>query len=44
MESEAKRIEDAVRRVLDSGIRTPDLGGKAGTKEVGDAIVAALGG
>lgn len=44
MENEAKRIEDAVRRVLDSGIRTPDLGGKAGTKEVGDAIVAALAG
>lgn len=44
MESEAKRIEDAVRQVLDSGIRTPDLGGKAGTREVGDAIVAALAG
>ena len=42
MDSEAKKIEDAVRKVLDSGIRTPDLGGKAGTKEVGDAIVAAL--
>lgn len=42
MEPEAKRIEDAVRRVLDGGICTPDLGGKAGTKEVGDAIVDAL--
>lgn len=42
MESEAQRVEDAVRRVLDAGLRTPDLGGKAGTREVGDAIVAAL--
>ncbi|KAJ5087046.1 hypothetical protein NUU61_008353 [Penicillium alfredii] len=42
MEEEARRVEDAVRKVLDSGLRTPDLGGKAGTKEMGDAIVAAL--
>ena len=42
MEAEAKQIEDAVRVVLDSGKRTPDLGGKAGTREVGDAIVAEL--
>lgn len=43
MEIEARRIEDAVRQALDSGVRTPDLGGKARTKEVGDAIVSALG-
>ncbi|BAE65768.1 unnamed protein product [Aspergillus oryzae] len=42
MEREAQQIEEAVRTVLDSGIRTPDLGGKAGTTEVGDAIVAVL--
>ncbi|KAJ5476851.1 hypothetical protein N7475_002580 [Penicillium sp. IBT 31633x] len=42
MEDEARRVEDAVRKVLDSGLRTPDLGGKAGTKEVGDAIMSAL--
>lgn len=42
MEDEARRVEDAVRKVLDTGIRTPDLRGKAGTKEVGDAIVSAL--
>ena len=42
MEIEARQIEDAVRAVLDKGIRTPDLGGKSGTKEFGDAVVAAL--
>lgn len=42
MEAEAQRIENAVRKVLDSGLRTPDLGGKAGTIEVGDAIISAL--
>jgi 3-isopropylmalate dehydrogenase len=42
METEARQVEDAVRKVLDSGVRTPDLGGKAGTKEVGDVIVSAL--
>ncbi|GAT26311.1 3-isopropylmalate dehydrogenase [Aspergillus luchuensis] len=42
MEIEARQIEDAVRAVLDKGIRTPDLGGESGTKEFGDAVVAAL--
>ena len=42
MDTEARRVEEAVRRVLDSGIRTRDLGGKTGTSEMGDAIVAAL--
>lgn len=42
MEEEAKKIENAVRDVLESGIRTGDLRGKASTVEVGDAIVAAL--
>ncbi|KAL2819105.1 Isopropylmalate dehydrogenase-like domain-containing protein [Aspergillus granulosus] len=42
METEARQIEDAVRAVLDKGIRTSDLGGKSGTKEFGDAVVAAL--
>ena len=42
MATEARRVEDAVRTVLDSGTRTADLGGKATTSELGDAIVAAL--
>ncbi|KAJ6157922.1 hypothetical protein N7470_005514 [Penicillium chermesinum] len=42
MEREAQQVEDAVRKVLDSGLRTPDLRGKSSTTEVGDAIVAAL--
>ena len=42
MEAEAKRVEDAVRKVLDSGIRTPELKGNVETKELGDAVVAAL--
>lgn len=42
MEKEARQIEEAVRAVLDAGIRTSDLGGNSGTKEFGDAVVAAL--
>ena len=42
----ADRIETAVRRVLDDGLRTPDIespGTKVvGTVEMGDAVVAAL--
>ncbi|EGE09180.1 3-isopropylmalate dehydrogenase A [Trichophyton equinum CBS 127.97] len=37
---EAKIIETAVRNILESGIKTGDIGGKATTKEVGDAIAA----
>ena len=40
--AESKAIEDAVRRTIESGIRTRDLGGKASTVEVGDAVVAEL--
>src|SRR5579863_252192 len=41
----AAAVEGAITRVLSdpSAPRTPDLGGKAGTKELGAAIVAALG-
>ncbi|KAI1212907.1 3-isopropylmalate dehydrogenase [Annulohypoxylon truncatum] len=39
---EADAIELAVKNVIDSGVRTKDLGGSASTKEVGDAVVAEL--
>ena len=38
----AAQVEAAVERVLADGVRTADLGGSAGTAEVGDAVVAAL--
>jgi len=42
----AQRIERAVNRVLDAGLRTPDIWSegtqKVGTEAIGDAIVAAL--
>ena len=43
---QADRIENAVKRVLAQGLRTPDIyepgSEKVGTKEMGDAVVAAL--
>nr|P87256.1 RecName: Full=3-isopropylmalate dehydrogenase A; Short=3-IPM-DH A; Short=IMDH A; AltName: Full=Beta-IPM dehydrogenase A [Aspergillus niger]AAB50827.1 beta-isopropylmalate dehydrogenase [Aspergillus niger]AAD10278.1 beta-isopropylmalate dehydrogenase [Aspergillus niger] len=39
---EARAIEAAVRNVLESGVRTGDIGGKATTSEVGDAVAAEL--
>jgi len=48
LDKEAQAIEAAVRKVLDLpkdggvGLRTKDLGGQAGTKEVGDKVVEAL--
>ena len=39
---DARAIEAAVRNVIESGIRTGDIGGKATTKEVGDAVAAEL--
>jgi 3-isopropylmalate dehydrogenase len=39
----ARRMETAVERVIaDAKALTPDLGGSAGTKEMGDAIAAAV--
>ena len=44
----AELIENAVKKVLDSkadgglDLRTKDLGGEAGTKEVGDRVVEVL--
>src|SRR6478609_9472628 len=43
---QADRIENAVKKVLTQGLRTPDIyeegTTKVGTKEMGDAVVAAL--
>lgn len=39
---EADAIYQAVEQVLDSGLRTADLGGKASTKQIGDEVLAAL--
>jgi 3-isopropylmalate dehydrogenase len=38
----AVRIDDAVRVVIDGGVRTRDLGGTASTSAFTDAVVAAL--
>ncbi len=39
----ADRVEAAVTSVLATGLRSPDLGGTATTRQMGDAVVAALG-
>lgn len=38
MRAEAKKIEDVVKTSIDQDMTTPDLGGKLGTREVGDFI------
>jgi len=40
--AEAGRIEEAVRWAVASELTTPDVGGRLGTREVGDAIAAHL--
>ena len=42
LNDEAVAVEEAVKRALDGGIRTKDLGGDATTVQVGDAVVAEL--
>jgi 3-isopropylmalate dehydrogenase len=39
LEREASAVESAVQRALDSGLRTPDLGGSAGTEEATRAVL-----
>jgi tartrate dehydrogenase/decarboxylase/D-malate dehydrogenase len=41
---EAGRVMDAIAATTAAGVLTPDLGGTATTREVGDAILARLGG
>ncbi|KAJ5765011.1 hypothetical protein N7520_004570 [Penicillium odoratum] len=42
MFDDAKIIEQAVSNVIEAGVRTGDIGGKATTTEVGDAVAAEL--
>ncbi|KAI9701248.1 MAG: 3-isopropylmalate dehydrogenase [Candelina mexicana] len=39
---ESKAVEEAVRKTIDKGIRTGDIGGSANTSEVGDAVAEEL--
>ncbi|KQM18879.1 3-isopropylmalate dehydrogenase [Novosphingobium sp. Leaf2] len=42
LEAQAARIEAAVAAALADGVKGGDLGGSAGTKEIGDAVLARL--
>ena len=42
LETQARRIEAAVAKALGDGVRGADLGGTSGTREIGDAVLAAL--
>jgi 3-isopropylmalate dehydrogenase len=42
LESEATAVESAVERALEGGLRTPDLGGEAGTAEATRAVLGHL--
>ena len=39
---EAAAVEEAVRRTIENGVRTKDIGGSNKTSEVGDAVAAEL--
>ncbi len=41
-DTEATAVRDAMLSVLESGPATPDLGGSASTRDVGDAVIDAL--
>lgn len=43
MSAESKAVEEAVRRTIDKGIRTRDIGGSACTVDVGDAVADEVG-
>ena len=38
----SKKIDEAVRNVIESGVKTADIGGSAKTSEVGDAVAKEL--
>lgn len=39
---EAKAVEEAVRKAIDDGFSTADIGGKSTTKQVGDHVAEIL--
>lgn len=43
MDAEARVVERAVGSTLEEGVRTPDLGGRATTRDVGDSVVGRMG-
>jgi 3-isopropylmalate dehydrogenase len=40
--AESKAVEEAVRRTIEKGVRTKDIGGTNSTIEVGDAVAEEL--
>jgi 3-isopropylmalate dehydrogenase len=42
LHAEAKAVEEAVTRTIESGVRTKDIGGTSSTTKVGDAVAAEL--
>jgi 3-isopropylmalate dehydrogenase len=40
--AESKAVEEAVRRTIEKGIRTKDIGGTSSTVEVGNAVAEEL--
>lgn len=42
LDAESVAVEDAVRKTIEKGIRTKDIGGTANTRQVGDAIAVEL--
>ena len=38
----ASKVDLAVKKVIDNGVRTKDIGGSASTSEVGDAVAKEL--
>jgi len=42
LQPEAVAVEEAVRRTIEKGVRTKDIGGTSSTSEVGDAVAKEL--
>lgn len=39
---EAKAVEEAVKRTIEAGVNTKDIGGSSSTKQVGDRVAQEL--